>query len=198
MIQDTQTVLYSLQNYKSPRSKITQLLRKGKLIQLRRGLFETDSRTPPYALAAAIYGPSYISFEYALGWYGLIPERVTTITSAVFRKNKIKEFKTPFGLYSYQPVPARVYPYAVTMLAENGYNWQMASAEKAICDTLNKALPVKTLREMQKLLFESWRMEPEMLSSLNLSDIRFLAPLYHKRNPLLFLELLDNTGENVQ
>jgi hypothetical protein len=195
MIQDTQTVLYSLQKYKSPKSKITQMIRKGNLIQLRRGLFETDPAAPPYTLSAAIYGPSYISFEYALGWYGLIPERVTAITSAVFRKNKIKEFKTPFGLYTYQPVPAAVYPYAVTLLNEGRYSWQMASAEKAVCDTLYKALPVRTSTELQELLFESWRMEPDSLSSLNIPDIQFLAPRYRKRNLVLFLELLDTIQE---
>ena len=62
-----------------------------KLIKIRNGLYETEANTPSYLLAGSIYGPSYISFEYALSYYGLIPERVTTITCATFNKRKEKK-----------------------------------------------------------------------------------------------------------
>jgi predicted transcriptional regulator of viral defense system len=42
-----------------------------------RGLFEIANR---------IYAPSYVSFEMALSYYGLIPESVFAITSASTRK----------------------------------------------------------------------------------------------------------------
>ena len=45
-------------------------------------------------LANLIYGPSYVSYEYALTYYGLIPERVFEVTSATTQKNKM--FNTPF------------------------------------------------------------------------------------------------------
>ena len=66
----------------SPYSDITQF----KIIN---GLYETNSNTPAHLLAGSIYGPSYISFKYALSFYGLIPEHVTTITYATFDKKKI-------------------------------------------------------------------------------------------------------------
>jgi predicted transcriptional regulator of viral defense system len=189
MLQDTQAVLYSLQTYKSPKSKITQLIRNGNLIQIRRGLFETNPAASPYALAPAVYGPSYISFEYALGWYGLIPERVTTITSAAFKKNKTKSFDTPFGVYTYRTIPAEVYPYAVTIVTESGYSFSIASAEKALCDTLYKAAPVKSPAEIQELLFDSWRIDPADFTTLNTADLTFLAPRYHTRNLQHLLKL---------
>ncbi|QTQ13327.1 hypothetical protein HRQ91_02010 [Treponema parvum] len=191
MIMDSRTVLYKLKEYKSPKSKITQLIKKNELVQIRRGLFETDPSAPPYALLSAVYGPSYLSFEYALYWYNIIHERVSVITGAVFGKNKIKEFQTPFGYYLYQPVPKAVYPYDVGIFTENGYSWQMASPEKALCDTLYKAPPLKNVSELQSMLFDSLGMEERVLRSLKRNDIRFLAPRYGRKNTMLLLQFLE-------
>lgn len=43
--------------------------------------------------AGSIYDPSHISFEFALSYYGLIPEAVYTVTSATFEKRKRKNLK---------------------------------------------------------------------------------------------------------
>ena len=48
-----------------------------------RDRYETDRNVPAYLLAGSIYGPSYISFEYALSRYGLIPEAVYAVTCAL-------------------------------------------------------------------------------------------------------------------
>lgn len=55
-------------------------------------MYETDSNTPGYLLAGSIYGPSYLSFDFALAYYDLIPERVVNYTSATFGKKKKKNF----------------------------------------------------------------------------------------------------------
>ena len=68
--------------------KIGRLVKERKLIPIIRGLYETDDSVPGYLLANIIYGPSYLSFEFALSWYDLIPEAVFTITSASFSKKK--------------------------------------------------------------------------------------------------------------
>jgi len=46
------------------------------LFKIVNGLYETNPYTPPYLLSGTIYGPSYISFEYALSIHGLIPEKL--------------------------------------------------------------------------------------------------------------------------
>lgn len=81
---------HNLKGYSNKNNKISRDIRDGKLFKIITGLYETDSNTPGYLLAGSIYGPSYISFEYALSFYGLIPERVTTITCATFDKKKEK------------------------------------------------------------------------------------------------------------
>lgn len=69
----------------SPKSKITTLIRSGGIIRVRRVLYVpgNGSSCSMKTLANRIYGPSYISFEYALSYHDVIPEKVTTITSAL-------------------------------------------------------------------------------------------------------------------
>lgn len=74
--------------YSNVNNKISREIRDGKLYKIITGLYETDPNTSGYLLASSIYGQSYISFEYALSYYGLIPERVITITCATFDKKR--------------------------------------------------------------------------------------------------------------
>src|SRR3989338_11587014 len=51
-------------------------------VKLRNGLYALRSDTPhELEIANRLYGPSYVSLEYALGFYRLIPETVYTVTS---------------------------------------------------------------------------------------------------------------------
>ena len=81
-------LLEELHNYASPASKLSRMTARGECVQIVKGLYETDKSVPGYLLAGSIYGPSYISFEYAMSYYGLIPEAVYTVTSATFEKKK--------------------------------------------------------------------------------------------------------------
>ena len=120
----------AIKNYNDYSNKDTKLLRDikhKKLFKITNGLYETDPNTPGYLLASSIYGPSYISFEYALSYYGLIPERVTTITCATFEKNKKKEYITDFGTFTYRDIPSSAYPEEIILKEENNYSYQIAT-----------------------------------------------------------------------
>jgi len=82
------------------RGKIARMIASGELIQLRRGLYATRRGLNPVALAGPIYGPSYIIFESALSFHGLIPEAVYEITSATLRLPKA--VKNDFGRFRYR------------------------------------------------------------------------------------------------
>ncbi len=179
----------SLHNYASPKSKLTTMIKSGEVIKLRRGLFLNGSSTD-YSiktLANKIYGPSYISFEYALSYYNLIPERVETITCASYGKNKNKRFDTPVGSFLYRSIPRALYPYGIIRQEEGNNPFLIASKEKALCDTLSKIRGAGSLKALQSVLFENLRIDREELSFLNLKDIAFLAPLYRKKIVALFL-----------
>ena len=55
-------------DYGDPAGKISRMKQRGELLQLTRGVYETDPNAPGHCLAGAILGPSYLSFDYALSW----------------------------------------------------------------------------------------------------------------------------------
>ena len=116
MLKTHLVLMDELKNYASPAKKIERMVKSGALTRVVRGLYETDPHTPGHLLAASIYGPSYLSFEYALAHHGLIPEAVHQYTSASFDKKRAKQFETPFGVFSYRDIPEEAFPYGVQPL----------------------------------------------------------------------------------
>lgn len=182
MIKTTAILKNELKEYRNPNAKIRRLVEEGKLIPIIRGLYETDGSIPGYCLASIIYGPSYLSFEFALAYYSLIPEAVYTFTSATFEKKKEKQYSTPFGNFTYRDVPSKAYPAGVLLQTENGYGYKIATAEKAICDQLYKISPVDNQKELQELLFDDLRIDRDDFFALNLDNLYALAGLYNTKN----------------
>lgn len=183
-------------NYSNKDTKLSREVKSGKLNKIVNGLYETDSNTPPYLLAGSIYGPSYISFEYALFYYGLIPEKVNTITSATLMKKKKKLFKTSFGIFTYRDIPSSAYPEEIILKTEGNYKYQIASPEKAICDKLYTLKPLKNYNNLENMIFNDLRIEKEDVFKLNKDIIEKLSELYHSTNVMLFAKYLRrNTDE---
>ena len=182
MFKDHAMLMHELREYASPKAKITRLIKSGEIIRVRRGIFlpAADRGYSLKSLAAIVYGPSYISFESALSYYGIIPEKVNAVTSATFKKNKNRIFHTPLGDFYYYYLPAAAYPYAVKCEQEGGANFLIASPEKALCDLLFRTGRVGSCEALRKLLHEYWRIEPGSLETLDFDTIEFLAPLYRK------------------
>ena len=118
MIKTTAMLLEELREYGSPKSKLARMAERGECFPITRGLYETDRNAPAYLLAGSIYGPSYISFEYALSRYGLIPEAVYAVTCATFEKKKKKKYETPFGTFTYRDVPSEAFPLGLRLVQE--------------------------------------------------------------------------------
>ena len=102
-----------LKTYAYPRDKITSLLKSGALIGVKKGIYIFGENLALRAycketLANLIYGPSAISLEYALSFYGMIPERVETITSITNKRDKT--FNTPVGNFTYKYINPIKYP----------------------------------------------------------------------------------------
>lgn len=191
--QDKLVVQESLQEYASPRSKLTRLLDSKELLHIRRGLYLAGNETPfsLKTLANIIAGPSYVSFESALAFHGFIPERVVNITSAIYGKNKHKRFETPVGSFLYRHIPDAVYFMEYRRLEEEGHPFLIATAEKAICDTLYQHRQVTTYSRLSKLIYEDLRMEMDSLKTLDLDLIKALVPGYGKKVNSLFAAWLE-------
>ncbi|WP_296691322.1 hypothetical protein [Ruminococcus sp.] len=154
----------------------------GKIFQLTRGIYETDKNVQGYCLAGAIFGPSYLSFDYALSSYGLIPEAVYAYTSATFSKKKAKEYDNLFGHFTYRDVPSDVYPFGIVIKEENGYVYQIATPEKALCDKLYTMPPVTSQKDIEKMLFDDLRIDTAEFSKLIVDDIMQIGDKYHCNN----------------
>lgn len=194
MVKTTQELLLELSNYSVPKTKIQRMVKHGDLYKIKRGLYETNRNTAPYLLSGYIYGPSYISFEYALSWYGLIPERVEVCTCATCCKNKSKKFITPFGNFLYRDIPQTVYPLGVSLEREGGYSYQIASPEKALCDMLYIKPSVSSVEDLLNMLFEDLRIEEEDFYALRQDKMQEYAAKYNKKNLKLLVNLLKQEG----
>lgn len=171
-----------LNEYVNPTAKIRRLVENKQLVPIIRGLYETDAWIPGYYLASIIYGPSYLSFEFALAYYSLIPEAVYQFSSATFEKKKMKQYQTPYGTFTYRDVPSKAYPLGIILHSEDGYGFQIASPEKAICDQLYKISPLKNRSELEHLLFEDLRIDQEEFFNLNMANIYEISSSFSTQN----------------
>lgn len=177
-------------DYVNPLDKIKRDVAQGKLIRLTRGLYETDRTVDPIFLAGPILSPSYISFEYALAYHGLIPERVVAITSASLQIRKNKTFVNYFGRFEYSDIPSSIFSSGLILIESNGYAFKIASKEKALCDSLYKWRVVKSVKELKKLLFEDKRIDEDEFALLDFAELLKLASLYRKNNLKLLIKLI--------
>lgn len=169
-------------DYSNKNSKISRDIKNKKLFKIITGLYETNQNTLGYLLAGSIYGPSYISFEYALSFYGLIPERVNTITCATFDKKKKKQYDTDFGVFTYRDIPNLAYPEEIILKTEKEYSYQIATPEKALCDKLYTLSPISNYQALENMLFNDLRIDEDEFKKLNYSKIEKLSNLYHSTN----------------
>lgn len=192
MILTFDSLALQFKDYTDVKGKIRREVQSGRLTQITRGLYETDARADGKYLAGAIYGPSYLSFDYVLSMCSLIPEAIfRTYTSATFSKGKAKQYDNAFGVFTYRDVPAAVYHFGVEIREENGYSYQIATPEKALCDKLYTISPVGSVKAIRALLFEDLRVDESDFWQLNLEDIKQLAPLYKSTNHKYLAKLID-------
>jgi len=183
MIVTTQQLKEYYSNLVDIKGRIARDVKNGKLFPLVKGIYETDPNAFGPRLAQFIYGPSYISFDYVLHYRGLIPEAIyDTITCATFNKKKIKTYINRFGTFIYRDVPKDVFSLGVIVIRDGDYTYQVATPEKALCDKLYTISPVKTVKELQQMLFEDLRIDEDRFNELNKQDILKLAPLYRSTN----------------
>lgn len=181
---DYQTLTGAMRGLSSPRDKITDMLRQGIIIRIKKGLyvFGDNYRRYPYSkelLANLVYGPSYLSLDYALAYHGLIPERVEILTSVTV--SKPRRFSTPVGLFIYRQIPARAYEVGMVR-AEAGHEqaFLIASPEKALADKIVSVRGgrIASIVEMSRFLEADLRVDAGALQSLSAERIDDYAARY--------------------
>ncbi len=189
---DYHTLTEALHSYRKPRDKFTKLLESGAIVRIKKGLytFGRDFRKEPVSreyLANLIYGPSYVSLDYALSYHGLIPERVDSVTSLTVKRSK--EFQTPFGVFSYRMVTNNRYSTGALLEQAGKISFLIASPEKALIDKVwtDKRFHGATFSDYYTYLAEDLRIDLEALSNLDMSRLQSLISRYksEKVNNLL-------------
>ena len=177
-------------NYSNPLDKIKRDADNGVLFRLSRGIYETNGNTNPCLLASSILSPSYLSFDWALSYYGLIPEKVAAITSASLGVRKNKTFTNQFGRYEYSDIPANAFSEGLTYLENGEYMVKIATKEKAICDSLSKWRVVNSIKALKELLFVDKRIDEEEFCTCDFKAMMRLASLYKKTNLDLLIKFI--------
>ena len=191
MVTTTSILKQKYSDYSNPLDKIKREVDRGSLIRLNRGLYETNKTVSPYLLAAFILSPSYLSFEWALSYYNLIPERVVSITSASLCMKKNKTFINNFGRYGYSDISPSAFSEGITYLEEGDYIVKIATKEKAICDSLSKWRVVTSIKQLKELLFVDKRIDEDEFLTCDFKLMKRLAALYRKTNLNLLIKLID-------
>lgn len=193
---DYQTLLDALQGYAQPRMKISTLLAKGVIVRVKKGLYifgETQRRQPfcRELLANLVYGPSYISLEYALSYHGLTPERVETVTSVTCGRSRI--FETPVGIFTYRMIPLEAYRTGMDRVElDGGRSFLIAIPEKALADRVvaERGAGISTQKELYDFLLNNLRVDPTVLRELDAARLMEIAVHYRSRRVRLLADLV--------
>jgi len=192
---DYQFLMSALSGYASPRDKVTTLLRKGVMIRVKKGLyvFGEGYRREPYCrelLANLIYGPSYVSLAYALSYYGMIPERVETVTSVTSRR--AKRYDTPIGRFIYRPTSQ--FSMGIDRAGSEDNRFLIAVPERALADQLrdDRGDGGRTLKSMSEYLFANMRLNEEVVRELDADLMETLAEALRSRKVKICAEVIRN------
>jgi predicted transcriptional regulator of viral defense system len=180
---DYQALVVALSGYSKPRDKITKLLATGSIIRIKKGLycFGEALRKEPVSreqVANLIYGPSYVSIEYALGYHGLIPERVEVVTSVTTRRSR--RFTTPLGVFTYSTLRESRYAVGAILKSAGKASFLIATPEKALADKVwtDKRFSGSNTGELASYLLDDLRIDEKDLSLLSTSRLEVVRRAY--------------------
>lgn len=118
-------------------ARLSRWVQKGKLIRLKKGKYVLPelyrkNTISPYAISNELVGPSYVSLETALEYYGMIPERVVSIQGITPRQTNA--WQNEFGHFSYHHIKQeRFFGYDKVQLSDDE-SFLCATPEKALID----------------------------------------------------------------
>ncbi|MBL6989432.1 MAG: hypothetical protein ISR65_06625 [Bacteriovoracaceae bacterium] len=178
-------------------SGVTRSLNSGEFLKLKRGLylFAKKLRRGPiskFMIANKLYNPSYVSFESALSYYGLIPEAVYTTTSACFQR-KNKTFSNDLGEYSFDYIPVKPFFMGVHSSIDGG-GVLISTPLRALFDLIYiRRKSYDSFEDLQNDLRIERKNLSKEISLVSSLELETLAKLYRKKNIYQFYKLLIRT-----
>ncbi|MEO8637755.1 MAG: hypothetical protein ABI430_02545 [Candidatus Taylorbacteria bacterium] len=124
--------------------------KRGFILQIKRGFYVFPDALPPDVYVAnKLYSPSYLSLEFALSYYGVIPETVYEITSVTTKATR--RFETLGKVFSYRKIKKSAFT-GYGIQKQQGLSFYIADSEKAFVDTnylrlLNNQKPISRFQK---------------------------------------------------
>ncbi|MCC7196423.1 MAG: hypothetical protein IT356_12790 [Gemmatimonadaceae bacterium] len=170
-------LLSLLKDYKRPYDKINELVKQKILMPVKRGIYipgpNLNMAPPePFLLANHLLGPSYVSMDSALSYWGFIPEKVFEVSSATIKSHKF--YDTPIGRFSYISLPLPYYSFGIQKVALTKKQIILiASPEKALCDKIitTSGILLRSSKQAIEYLTEDLRIDEQALRKLNVAAI---------------------------
>lgn len=173
---------------------VSRALKSGDILKLKRGLYlfakklRRDSLSS-FLIANKLYAPSYVSFESALSYHGLIPEAVYSTVSACWQR-KSKVFENELGRFCFDYIPCRPFFMGVESLKEKG-GALVANPLRALFDLLYlRRKKYSVLAELEEDLRLDIKSLGEEVQKFSIAEIETLALSYRRRNLTEFSRLL--------
>lgn len=168
-----QLLAHLLKDYKRPNDKILWLKAGGLIEPIKKGLYIVSrsiglERPESALIANHVLGPSYLSMESALSHYGLIPEKVFTVTSMTTKASR--KFETNIGQYTYTNLPLPYYAFGITTVSfSKDQKAIVATREKALCDKIvaTAGITIRSQAAARDYVLGNLRMEENELAKLD-------------------------------
>lgn len=193
-----EAIFHLRDQYKAPAKALLALEKAGEVLRLRRGLYAFAEDFDPLLAASRVYGPSYISYETALSYYGLIPEKVRQVISVV--DGRPARYSGQQIRYIYHSQNRPLFSLGMGMIFIGDHPLPFAIPEKAVLDTLDHhKLATVSLSDNDILDFvcEGLRIEFEELSKLSLKKMNPMAKMYRNLAPIKLVKALKQRKERA-
>ena len=169
--------------------KARLLVSNGQIIRLKKGLYilsedESGKSYNRFLIANHLYGPSYVSMQTALRYYGLIPEQVYAVQSVTSKA--ARQFDTPLGHFYFTHCSAEWLSVGVRMQRDEGLSYLIATPEKALFDLVQftSGISMRYQCEVAEWLENDLRFDMDAIATLNIDLLKQLVPLSHKHTTL--------------
>lgn len=183
-------ILELLKDYNRPNDKISELLKSGELISLKKGLYMAGKKLnlklpEPFLIANNLWGPSYVSLDTALSFWGIIPEKVYEVSSVTI--NSSKKYTNQVGRFTYMHQSPAFYSvgYKSEIISPN-QTVLIAQPEKALIDKIvhTSGINLRSKLQVESFLFEDLRIDEELIKKFNLSLIEEWLTIVPKRSSI--------------
>ncbi len=157
---------------KTLKLQLSQWNKQGKIVKLKRGVYTLNDldrqvSLSPYLIANELYSPSYISLEFALSHYQLIPEAVNIFTSVT--ANKTKTFQNVYGSFIYHSIKKDYFFGFNSVKSPDGHNYFLATPEKAVIDFIYYNIS-STVKDIKSELINNYRFQNFDLLDINIIE----------------------------